>query len=34
MFHVMSEWVLFEAVLREALPMIESLKILREGDES
>jgi hypothetical protein len=34
MFHVMSEWEFFEAVLREALPMIESLKILREGDES
>ena len=32
LFHVMSEWEFFDAVLKEAQPMIESLKILKEED--
>jgi len=34
LFHVMSEWEFFDPVLKEAQPMIESLKIIQEEDES
>jgi len=33
LFQVMSEWEYFEAVLKEAQPMIQSLKILQTEDE-